>query len=554
MSPEKTLSSEISVCGYAYDQYIEKIKGFHGHLAPGMVIGGFMVDLACRNLPEGDLFDAICETRSCLPDAIQILTPCTVGNGWLKIINLGRYALSLFEKNTGKGVRVYVDAEKLLSWPALNTFFFKLVPKREQDFQLLIDEIRCAHTSIFSIENVMVDLDFARSHSRGVFAVCPVCRQGYPKDDGAICLGCQGKAPYLSGEKQTGDENAAADRLKAIPVEASVGRHVLHDMTQIIPGKEKGPAFIRSQRIEAADICRLQKLGRRNVYVAEDNPDHPDWIHEDEAAKAFVKAMAGKGVFYTEQPREGKAELFAQSDGMLVVNKALLEIFNAIPGVSGVTRHGLTRVQKGDKLGATRAIPLFLSRDVFAKSLSVLRTGPVLEVFPLRQANVGILVTGSEVFRGLVEDRFIPIIQRKIEPYHCRVVSARIVPDEREAIAAEVKQMISAGADLLITTAGLSVDPDDVTRLGLLDAGAIDMLYGIPILPGNMTLIARIGNVQVLGVPACALYHNITSFDLMLPRLLAGVSIDRKDLAGMGHGGLCLDCDPCRFPNCAFGK
>jgi formylmethanofuran dehydrogenase subunit E len=551
---KNVLCSEIRVRGYSYDQYMEKIKGFHGHVAPGMVIGGFMVDLAWQNLPQGDLFDAICETRACLPDAIQILTPCTVGNGWLKIVNLGRYALSFFEKKTGDGVRVYVDREKLLAWPEINTFFFKLKPKKEQDFQLLINEIKRAHTSIFSIETVKVDLDFVRSHSRGAFAVCPACKEGYPEDDGPICLGCQGSAPYLSGEKLNFDKAETVNRLKAVPVEAAVGRHALHDMTQIIPGKEKGPAFIRNQRIEAADICRLQKLGRQHVYVAEENPDHPDWVHEDEAAKAFVKAMAGKGVGCTENPREGKAELFAECDGMAVVNKALLEIFNALPGVSCVSRHGFTRVKKGDKLGAARAIPLFLPKDIFARSMAVLQAGPLFEVLPLRKANVGILVTGTEVFRGLVEDRFIPIISKKLEPYDCPVVAARIVPDDREVIAAEVKQMIEAGADLLITTAGLSVDPDDVTRQGLMDAGATDLLYGIPILPGNMTLIARIGNVQVIGVPACALYHNITSFDVMLPRLLAGVPIDRKAVAAMGHGGLCLSCNPCMFPNCALAK
>lgn len=200
MPMKNAASSEITICGRTYEEYIEMIKAFHGHVAPGMVFGGFMVDLAYRNLPQGEYFDAICETRACLPDAIQILTPCTVGNGWLRIVNLGRFALSLFEKYTGNGVRVYVDSQKLDDWPEVKTFFFKLKPKKEQDFEALISEAGLAHTSIFSLQEVMIDMDSVKSQHRGGFAVCPSCGEGYPKDDGEICLGCQGEAPYLCCE------------------------------------------------------------------------------------------------------------------------------------------------------------------------------------------------------------------------------------------------------------------------------------------------------------------------------------------------------------------
>ena len=196
MQTNNVASSEITICGRTYDEYIEMIKAFHGHVAPGMVLGGFMVDLAYQNLPQGEYFDAICETRACLPDAIQILTPCTVGNGWLRIIDLGRFALSLFEKYTGNGVRVYVDSQKLDNWPEVQTFFFKLKPKKEQDFEALIGEIKLAHTSIFGIQKVMVNMDSIKSHRRDTFAICPLCGEGYPVNDGEICLGCQGEAPY----------------------------------------------------------------------------------------------------------------------------------------------------------------------------------------------------------------------------------------------------------------------------------------------------------------------------------------------------------------------
>jgi formylmethanofuran dehydrogenase subunit E len=165
-----------------------------------------MVDLAYRNLPQGEYFDAISETRSCLPDAIQLLTPCTVGNGWLRIIDLGRFAMSLFEKYTGNGVRVYVDSQKLGDWPELKAFFFKLKPKKEQDSEALMGEINLAHTSIFGIQKVLVAVNSLQSHHRDTFAVCPLCGEGYPENDGKICLGCQRKAPYSHCEAPSSQE------------------------------------------------------------------------------------------------------------------------------------------------------------------------------------------------------------------------------------------------------------------------------------------------------------------------------------------------------------
>ncbi len=190
------VAMEITICGHTFDKFLVMIKEFHGHIAPGVVLGGLMIDLAYRNLPQGQYFDAVCETRSCLPDAIHLLTPCTIGNGWLRIVDLGRFALSLFEKYTGNGVRVYVDSQKLEKWPELKIFFFKLVPKKEQDSKALMDEIRLAGTTIFTLQKVVVDLNSITSTKRRAFSVCPACGEGYPRTDGDTCLSCQGKAPY----------------------------------------------------------------------------------------------------------------------------------------------------------------------------------------------------------------------------------------------------------------------------------------------------------------------------------------------------------------------
>jgi formylmethanofuran dehydrogenase subunit E len=247
--------------------------------------------------------------------------------------------------------------------------------------------------------------------------------------------------------------------------------------------------------------------------------------------------------------------LAATRDGLFVVDEARLEAFNLAPGVMCACRRGFFPVTQGRTLAGTRAIPLFLPRQDFNQALDVLASGPLFQVLPLKPARVGVLVTGTEVFLGLVEDRFIPIVTNKVEKFGCQVVKALIVPDERPAIRRGLQELLDSGAELLVTTAGLSVDPDDVTRQGLLDAGATDLLYGAPILPGAMTLLARLGAAPVIGVPACALYFKTTSFDLLLPRLLAGLNPGRRDLARLANGAFCLECQVCTFPQkCPFGK
>lgn len=279
-----------------------------------------------------------------------------------------------------------------------------------------------------------------------------------------------------------------------------------------------------------------------------------DRVHEDDAALAFSKALAGNGVISSTTPKEGKSELLADRDGLLIVETASLEAFNSIPGVVCAGRHSYSIVKKREKLAGTRALPIYLHRPYFNQALEALNHGSVYAVHPLREAKVGILITGTEVFRGLIKDRFGPIIRQKVAEYGCQVICSHIVTDDRNAIRDYAKQSVKTGVDLLITTAGLSVDPDDVTRQGLIDAGAENLLYGSPILPGNMTLLATIGPVRVIGVPACALFHKRTSFDILLPRLLAGLEITRRDMAKMGHGAFCMDCEDCIFPRCGFGK
>jgi formylmethanofuran dehydrogenase subunit E len=183
----------MNIRNYTFEEFVNRVKEFHGYPAPGIIIGGFMVDLAYRQLPEGRLLDALSETPKCLPDAIQLLTPCTVGNGWLTVVNVGRFALTLYDKDSGEGVRVFVDTDKLEPWTELKTWFFKLKPKKEQDTTLLLSQIKEAGSGICGMEKVMVAGRFIKRRPRGGLAVCPNCREGYPLDDGPLCLACSGK-------------------------------------------------------------------------------------------------------------------------------------------------------------------------------------------------------------------------------------------------------------------------------------------------------------------------------------------------------------------------
>ncbi|MGA2403929.1 MAG: FmdE family protein [Syntrophobacteraceae bacterium] len=487
---------------YSFEEYLKVVESFHGFAAPGLLIGGFMVDLAMKRMPGGVFFNAVCETPKCLPDALQLLTPCTVGNGRLKIFNLGRFALSLYEKHSGEGVRVFLDAGRLESWPEITAWLFKLKPKAEQNYERLLAEIREAGQGLCGVQSIRVHPQHLHKKSRGRISTCILCGEPYPLQDGAICRACQGDSPYVS------IPGSGSTQLEVPPLRAVCLKH---------------------------------------------NRIPPEWVHEDEAAIAFAKAMVGEGVTCAEPVREGRINLMAGRDGLFVVDEAVLERFNMVSGVICACRKTYTVVTAGRPLAATRAIPSLLPGSDFKKALAVLDEAPLFRVLPMRKPRVGILVTGTEVFQGLIEDWFIPIIRAKVERYECSLVQSLIVPDDQSEIVEGIRKLVQSGADLLITTAGLSLDPDDVTRHGLLEAGATDMLYDAPFIPGARTLLANIGGVQVMGVPACALYFNTTSLDLLLPRLLAGLTITRRDLARMGHGSFCLGCKTCTFPKCPFG-
>ena len=339
---------------------------------------------------------------------------------------------------------------------------------------------------------------------------------------------------------------------RTIPVREAIGAILAHDLTEIRPEEFKGPAFKKGHVVTKNDVDHLLRLGKRNLFIL----DIPDgMIHEDEAALILARALAGPGVTFDPKPSEGKITLKAAHDGLFRVNEQALTDFNMVDDVMCATRHGFSRVKAGDVLAGTRAIPLVVDRrSVEAAAAIAVRAGGPLSVATMAAPRTGLIITGNEVFSGLVEDRFASRLTPKLEALNCPVLKVVFAPDDSDFIAREIEELLTLGVGLIILTAGMSVDPDDVTRLGVVKAGGTDLLYGSAVLPGAMLLLARIGDVSLIGVPACGLFHQRTIFDLVLPRILAGEAITRRDLAAMGHGGLCLDCEVCRYPVCPFGK
>jgi formylmethanofuran dehydrogenase subunit E len=547
-----------------YDRLLDRVRGFHGYAAPGAVLGCFMVEAAKDALPEGILYDALVETGWCLPDAVQMLTPCTIGNGWLKVRNFGIYAVSLFDKHTGEGVRVRLDPARLGPYPNIQAWLMKLKPKKDQDTPALMEEIRLAGASVCTCTPIQVRSEDLEKRSKGAIATCPLCGDAYPAAHGKLCRPCRGESPFEEPGPDACDDHIPAPsgkpsgpRLRLVPVEQAVGARLVHDMTRIEPGVSKDAAFVRGQIVEAGDVCRLQRMGRHNLYVADESEDLSGWVHEDEAAKAFAEALAGPGTRPVLPPREGKVNLEAEIDGLLVVDRDRLEAFNLVPDVMAATRRDGSLVKRGMRVAGTRAIPLHLHRDLFGKALRLLdadtMSSPLVRVLPLKPSKIGILVTGTEVFQGLIEDKFAPVITKKALALGSSITRTLFAPDDAAQISDCVRSLLVAGSDIIITTAGMSVDPDDVTRRGLVEAGATDLLYGAPMLPGTMLLLGRIGDVKLIGVPACALFFQTTSLDIVLPRVLAGLDITRSDLARLGHGGMCMECKSCTFPKCPFG-
>lgn len=337
--------------------------------------------------------------------------------------------------------------------------------------------------------------------------------------------------------------------MKTIKVEDSVGMVLCHDITKIVPGEFKGRAFKKGHIIRDEDIPVLLSLGKDHIYVWDmDSND----VHENEAGIRLAQAVRGAGVSLTE-PSEGKVQLIAEYDGMITIDEDLLYQINLIDDMVVGTRNNYRPVKKGDVVAGVRVIPLMIDNEKLKQAEEIAKGKDVISILPFKEHKVGIVVTGNEVYYGRIKDRFSPVIKKKVEDYGSEVIGEITVPDDADQIAAAINKLIAQGANLILASGGMSVDPDDVTPSSIRQTGADIISYGAPVLPGAMMLVAYLSEIPILGLPGCVMYHKTTIFDLLLPFVMSGEKITRPMIARLGLGGLCLNCEECRYPKCSFG-
>ncbi len=339
------------------------------------------------------------------------------------------------------------------------------------------------------------------------------------------------------------------DFLHTIHVNDAVNSVLCQDITEIVPGERKGPVFRKGHVIKEEDIPVLLRVGKEYVYVYE---PCPGILHEDDAARRIANAICGQGIHFSDIS-EGRINFLADTQGLLHIDTQLLMEINCLPEVAVATLHTLQEVKKDQAIGGTRIIPLFIEEEKIAQ-LEAMCTKPIIEVLPMCKPSVGIVTTGSEVYYGRIQDGFGPILKKKLAHYEGNILGQTLTNDDVDMTSGAIQEYITQGADLILVTGGMSVDPDDRTPLAIANTGATIVNYGAPTFPGAMFLLAKLGKTHILGLPGCVMYHKASIFELILPRILAGLEVTQKDIAALGHGGFCTSCAQCQYPLCAFGK
>lgn len=339
--------------------------------------------------------------------------------------------------------------------------------------------------------------------------------------------------------------------MKLVKTEDAVGQVLCHDITQIIKGVTKDAVFRKGHVVKEEDIPVLLSVGKEHLYIWE---KEEGMLHENEAAEILRKICQGSNMHPTDV-KEGKIELIADIDGVLKIDVEKLNRINSLGEIMIASRHGNFPIKKGDKIAGTRVIPLVIHEDKMKAAEEIGGDEPIFQVRPYEKKKVGIVTTGSEVFKGRIQDTFTPVIREKIAEYGIEEVEHILCDDDHVKITEAIMEMIARGCNMVICTGGMSVDPDDRTPLAIKNTGAEIVTYGAPVLPGAMFMLAYYdGAIPVMGLPGCVMYAKRTIFDLVLPRIMTGEKLKAKDLNLLGQGGLCLSCPVCTFPNCGFGK
>ena len=337
--------------------------------------------------------------------------------------------------------------------------------------------------------------------------------------------------------------------MKKINVENAVGMELCHDITEMKDGF-KGAAFKRGHIIREEDVPHLLDIGKRTIFVWEADAGE---IHEDDCARRMAAMAPVEGAHYTE-PSEGKVLLFADQRGMFRVNRKLLNRIDSIGDITICTLPDHYPVEAGARLASMRNVPLVTREEQIIAAEGLCAEEKLLDLLPYRNRKLGVVITGSEVYTGRIKDKFEPVVRSKMKHYPCEIVGVTICDDDLDMIVGAARKHLENGADFLIFTGGMSVDPDDLTPTAVRQLGADIVTHGVPSQPGNMTLVAYLGDIPVLGVPGAAISLPTTIFDVLLPQIFAGQKITKEELTCLADGGLCQMCKVCHWPNCTFGR
>jgi len=337
--------------------------------------------------------------------------------------------------------------------------------------------------------------------------------------------------------------------MKKVTVKKAVGMILCHDITRIIPGEFKGRAFKKGHIIQKEDVEKLLDLGKEQIYIWEPKDGE---VHEDEAALRISKAVTGENIELTEAS-EGKITLKSLTRGLFKVKSELLYEINSMENITIPCLPNNFKVEKGQGLSGVRIVPLTIQEEKIEKiEKSCQKKGVVFSVKKYKKLKVAIVTTGNEVYKGLIRDGFGPLLKEKFSYFGAELQGQTFCPDDMEEIKKVILQFRKQGADLIILTGGMSVDPDDLTPGAIRESGAKVVTYGAPVQPGNMFMMAYLGNTVLLGVPGCAMYYRTTILDVVLPRIFVGEVLNKDDFIKMGEGGFCLNCEVCRYPQCFF--
>ena len=339
--------------------------------------------------------------------------------------------------------------------------------------------------------------------------------------------------------------------MKKVKSEEAVGLTLCHDVTGI-RADFKGPVFRRGHVIQPEDVETLLDLGKRHVFIWEDQAGE---IHEEDAARRLAAlAQVENGTF--SGPSEGKMVLTAQCSGQFRVNLTLLQQINSIGDITICTLPDHYPVQPGAKLASMRIVPLVTKEDNIrrAEQLCAESATPLLELVPYQKKKVGIIITGSEIYTGRIQDLFQPVIRKKVAPYGAEVLGCTFCDDDLSMLENAIQEYLDHGAELIVMTGGMSVDPDDITPTAIRRSGAEVISHGVPSQPGNMLLVAYHGDTAIVGVPGAAAKAPTTTFDVLLPQIMTGRKLTKNDLVRLADGGFCQSCGVCHWPNCSYGR